>query len=246
MANTACKARGREVAVGVGAAHQVVERVHVPVFHGDHGHDLLGQHVQRIARGVDRLHVAPQHAAGHRGGLHHILPVGGEDAPAGGLAHQVAGAPDPLQALGHRLGRLELHHQIHRADVDAQLQRRGAHQRRQVARLERLLQGQARLLGHAAVVRADWVGMRPAPGPKHPDPLGHAAFDQRVGAERILCPSPHPPPSLTVGARLPPASPLARHLLVDPVGGALGQAAVVDEDEGGAVLADEIHHPRAR
>ena len=66
--------------------------------------------------------------------LDHVLAVGGKDAPLAGLAHQVAGAAHALQALGHRLGRLELHDQVDRADVDAQFQRRGADQGRQLAR----------------------------------------------------------------------------------------------------------------
>jgi hypothetical protein len=58
----------------------------------------------------------------------------------------MAGAPDALQTLRHRLGRLQLHDQVDRADVDAQFQRRSADQRRQRPRLERLLQRQPRLL----------------------------------------------------------------------------------------------------
>ncbi len=45
--------------------------------------------------------------------------------PTTDLAHLVPGAPDPLQAARHRAGRLDQHHQVDRAHVDAQLQRAG-------------------------------------------------------------------------------------------------------------------------
>ena len=52
-----------------------------------------------------------------------------DDAAAGG-ADGVAGAADALHAAGDRRRRLDLHHQIDRAHVDAQLERRGGDQRR--------------------------------------------------------------------------------------------------------------------
>ena len=166
----------RQLAIRVGAAEQGVEFIDLPFLHRDHSHDLLRQNIERVARRVDRLDLAAQHAAGHRRRLHDVLAMRGEDAPAAGLADEMAGAAHALQALRHRLGRLQLHDEIDRADVDAQFQRRRADERRQRARLERLLQRQPRLLGHAAVVGADGVGMRPAPRAKHAHAFGDAAF----------------------------------------------------------------------
>jgi hypothetical protein len=66
-------------------------------------------------------------------------------------AHLVPGAPDALQPRGHRGRCLDLHHQVHRAHVDAQLQRRRGHDARAASpRFEPLLDLLARLLGDAS------------------------------------------------------------------------------------------------
>ena len=210
-----------QVVVGIGAAHAGRRAPPRPSLDRDHGHDLLRQHVQRLARRVRRLDLAAQHPAGDGRRLDHVLAVGGEDAPHAGLSHQVAGAAHALQALGHRLGRLELHDQVHRADVDAQFQGRGADQGRQLARLELAFQLQAGLFGDAAVVDADRAAVAsPLAGGHHAHALDHAALDQARGFARGF----------------------GGDLLVEAVGRALGQAAVVGKDERGLVLADQRQH----
>ena len=59
---------------------------------------------------------------------------------------------------GDRLGRLDLEHEVHGAHVDAQLERRGGHEARQLARLQQVLDHQALLARERAVVRAGDVG----------------------------------------------------------------------------------------
>jgi hypothetical protein len=183
--------------------------------------------------------------------------VGGEDAPAARLPDEMARTPDALQTLRHRLRRLQLDDQVHRPDVDAQLQRRGADQRRQRPGLERLLQRQPRLLGDAAVVGADRVGLRPPPCTEHADALGDAACveagaagcvlrgarGEGRGARRVGF---FPTPNLQISQSLILAPPLAPRpsLLVDPIRRAFRQPPVVDEDQGGAVLVDEIDDAR--
>jgi hypothetical protein len=66
----------------------------------------------------------------------------------------VAGAADALQAAGDGLGGLDLQDEVHGAHVDAELERRGGHQARQLARLEQLLDHGALLPGERAVVGA--------------------------------------------------------------------------------------------
>ena len=60
-----------------------------------------------------------------------------------------------LQERGDAARRTDLAHEIHVADIDAQLQRRGRHQHLQLAGLELLLGIQPQLLGQRAVVRGD-------------------------------------------------------------------------------------------
>ena len=62
--------------------------------------------------------------------------MGRVDAPFARLPHEMTGAAYPLQALGHRFGRLQLDNQIDCANVDAQFQRGGADERRQTASLQ--------------------------------------------------------------------------------------------------------------
>ena len=148
--------------------------------------------------------------------------MGGEKAPVAGLAHQVAGAADPLQAAGYALGRLELDHQVDVADVDAQLQRRGAHQRRQAALLEGPLQVQAGLAADAAVVGAERPGD------------GAGALDTQVRGHAVL----RSAPRAVLAARL-----ARQPQVVEPVGGAFRLAAAVGKDQRRVVGLDQIHAP---
>ena len=139
----------------VGPAHQLVQLGRLPlVAAGGHGHHVLGQHVERVARHHGVLDLAVAHAAGDHRALEQVGAELGEDPALGHLAHAVAGAADALEAGGHRLGRLHLQHQVHRAHVDAQLQRGGGHQAGQVAGLEQVLDHQALLAGQRPVVGA--------------------------------------------------------------------------------------------
>ena len=104
----------------------------------------------------------------------------------------VARAADALEQGRDRARRPELDHQIDRADVDAELERRGRHDDPERARLEPLLGVEPSGAGEAPVVRRYRVG---------PEPLAEG------------------------------------------VGGPLGEAAGVHEDEGGAVGADEVGDP---
>ena len=69
-----------------------------PVVDSDHRDDLLGQHVQRLARVVDRLDLARPHPLRHDGCLDEIAPVAREDLPDARLADLVARTADPLQS----------------------------------------------------------------------------------------------------------------------------------------------------
>ncbi len=87
------------------------------------GDELLGEHVERLARHPRVLDLAPAHAIDHDRGLEQVAAVLGDEAAERGHVHLVAGAADALQAGGDRLGRLHLHDQVDRAHVDAELER---------------------------------------------------------------------------------------------------------------------------
>ena len=78
-----------------------------------------------------------------------------------GICLDLHDTPHPLEAARHRLRRLDLDHQIDRAHVDPQLERRGRDQAGQLPRLQHLLDHQPLLVRERAVVRAgDLDGLR--------------------------------------------------------------------------------------
>ena len=78
----------------------------------------------------------------------------GKMRPVRHLADAVAGAADALQPARDRLRRLDLEHEVDGAHVDAELERRGRDQARQLAGLELLLDDQPLLARERAVVGA--------------------------------------------------------------------------------------------
>ena len=178
-----------EGGVGRGLADEGEERAGVPGVHGDHGDDLLGEDVERIARVVDGLHLAGVHGARDGGAGDEIAAVFGEDDGGAGAADVVAGAADALHAAGDGGRRFDLHDEIDGAHVDAEFERGRGDEAAQRAHLEAVFDFLALVGGDAAVVGAH----------------------QGVAGE-----------------------------FVDGAGDALGEAAAVDEDEGGGVGADEF------
>ena len=121
---------------------------------GGHRDDLLGEHVERVARDDGRLDQALAHALGDDRALEQVGAELGEDAALGGVADVVAGAADALQAAGDRLRRLDLQHEVDGAHVDAELEARGGDQARQLAGLELVLDHEPLLARQRAVVGA--------------------------------------------------------------------------------------------
>ena len=175
-----------------------------------HRDDLLGQHVERVARHDGRLDLPFSHPLDHDGGLEEVGAELGEDPPLRDLAHAVPGAPYALEAAGDGLRRLHLEHQVHRAHVDPELERRCGHQAGQLTGLEQLLDHQALLAGQRAVV-----------GPRDLD--GRVVRRTRAVARSAAC----------LGGAL-------SRQLVEAHGQPLGAAAVVHEHDRRAVLLDQV------
>ncbi|PSK67650.1 hypothetical protein B0E53_00297 [Micromonospora sp. MH33] len=137
---------------GSRAADQHGEVAEPPRLQGHHRHDLLGQHVQWVARVVQLLDGARAHPLGDHGAGEQVAAVLREDHAPGDRADLVPGPADPLQAGGDARRGLDLHDQVDRAHVDAQLQAGGGDHGRELPGLERLLDVLALLAGDAAVV----------------------------------------------------------------------------------------------
>ncbi len=122
----------------------------------------------------DRVQAARAHAAQQRRALDQLVARGGVEAPLRRGAAGVARAPDALEERREAARRADLASQLDRADVDAELERRGGHQDFQVARPQPGLQPQAAVLRQAAVVGRDLV-LADALGQQVGEPLGEPA-----------------------------------------------------------------------
>ena len=135
-------------------SHGAVEIVDRPSLHRRHRHELLREHVERIARIAGRFHLALPHRRGDRGARHQVAAKLRKDDAFADLTDAVAGAADALQAARHRRRRLDLDHQVDRAHVDAELERRGRDQRAQVAALQQIFDLGALRARQRAMMRA--------------------------------------------------------------------------------------------
>ena len=199
--------------------------VDLPVVHRDHRDDLLGEHVERVARDAQFLDLArrasaappPPTAPGRPG-------TWGRNA-AGHVADVVAGPADALQAAGHRRRRLDLDDQVHRAHVDAEFQAGGGDHGGQPAGLQRLLDLRSAPAGRPS--RGGPGRPRRARPPRSPDAMiwaGGAACRRR-GQPGLVA-----------------ACPLGGEL-VEPGAEPLGQTSGVGEHDRGTVLLDQVEHP---
>ena len=146
-----------EVAVGPGAAERGEEVTLRPWLGHAGRHHLLGQDVQGTGRRGRAVQQAVAHAAQERRALDQLVEGQREEPPLGDAGQRVPRAAHPLQEGRDRPRGPDLHHEVHLADVDPQLQRGGGHQRAQPARLQPLLGVQPALAGEAAVVAGDGV-----------------------------------------------------------------------------------------
>ena len=105
-----------------GPPEQGIEVVDIPVVHGDRGHDLLRQDVERVARVSAGFDPRLVHRAGDGGARDEIASKFRDDDPAAGSADRVSGATDALHAAGDRRWRLDLYDQVDGSHVDAELE----------------------------------------------------------------------------------------------------------------------------
>ena len=85
-----------------GSSDEREQVVDVPRVDSQHGHDLLGEDVEGVARHVQRLDLPGAHAFGDDGGLDEVAAVLREDHALADGPDLVAGAADALQPAGHR------------------------------------------------------------------------------------------------------------------------------------------------
>ena len=110
-----------DVGEGVGAASHGGDRIDrgPALVARHHRHDLLAQHIDRVARNPRLLDRTLEHALGHDGGAQQVATELREDAALRRLAHLMSGTADALQSTGHARRRLNLHYEIDSTHVDA-------------------------------------------------------------------------------------------------------------------------------
>ena len=150
-----------QIAVGIGATEQRKQFVFVPILQRDFGGDLLREHVERFLGNDQMIEFFAPNCIQQRSTFDQIVAGLRKQTPLGQRADGVAGASHALQKRRDGVRRTELTHQIHIADVDAQLQRSGRNQRLQFAALQALLGVQPLFLRHAAVVRGHGLFTEP-------------------------------------------------------------------------------------
>ena len=146
--------RARELGERIRAPHELVQVVDGDLLVGGDRDDLLREDVERVARDDGLLDAAFEHALDDDGRLEQVGAELREDAALGDRAEVVTGAPDTLQAAGDRLRRLHLDDEVDRTHVDAELERRGRDETRNLSRLQQLLDLDALLARERPVVCA--------------------------------------------------------------------------------------------
>ena len=128
-----------EVAIRIGAAEHVVERVFFPRLGSAAGDDLLHEHVDGLRRNFELVEFAGAHLADERGLFQQIVARGGEEAAFGNGSAPVAGAADALHGDGNGARGADLADEVDVADVDAEFERGGGDQDLDLAALQALL-----------------------------------------------------------------------------------------------------------
>jgi hypothetical protein len=209
-----------QVGVGSGLAHQVVERADFPLAGRRHlGHHLLGEDVQRSRRRLQDIEMSGPDPGQERRALDQLVAGEWVEASGGRALPVVIGPPHPLEEGADGPGRPDLAHQLHRSDIDAQLERGGGHQGPQITGPQSLLDDPASGGRQTAM-----VGGHLQSG-IHPVDVGDGAT---VGPEAVGGPEAVVGGLIGCVGRSQPQG----QLMGDP----LGHLAGVDEDQRGAVL----------
>ena len=116
--------------------------------------DLLGEDVERVPRDTRLLDLPVSHRPRDDCTLEKIGPILREDPPLRDRVQVVPRATDALEAPGDRLRALDLDHEVDRAHVDAELERRRGDEARDLPGLQELLDDDSLLARERAVVRA--------------------------------------------------------------------------------------------
>ena len=90
----------RQAAEGIRLPNPAKEGIHLPVFHRDHRHDLLGQHVEAIHRDLQRFDAAGGHFCGENSLAEQVRNRLGNEPALTLLPDEMTGPSDTLERAG--------------------------------------------------------------------------------------------------------------------------------------------------
>ena len=147
----------RKIAIGPRAPRQIEEAVLRPGLDGAGRHDLLSEDVERLRRRRRPVEGALADAPQQGGAFDELVERQRKDAAARHARKTVAGAPDALEERRDRTRGPDLDDEVHVADVDAELERRGGDEGPEGPCLQALLGIQPTRLREASVVAGDGI-----------------------------------------------------------------------------------------
>ena len=122
-------------------------------------HDLLSQHIERVAQKAAGLDEALAHAAYHHRRLQQIATMLRVQRALAGLADAVPGTADALQPTRDGARRLDLNNEIDCPHVDTQLEAAGGDDGPQLAALQLVLDDHPLLTRQRTMVRLDELAL---------------------------------------------------------------------------------------
>jgi hypothetical protein len=115
-----------EPGIGGGGADLLVKVLDGEGFGAGHAEHVLAKHVERALPGVRRVLGRLVHRVEGGGAFEDLEAVRGDEVGLGGLVHAVIRAADALHDPARPFRRADVHHEVHVAPVDAEVEGRGA------------------------------------------------------------------------------------------------------------------------
>src|SRR5262245_23563849 len=112
----------RQLAIWICRAEQLKELLLFPIFGSSTSDNSLAKNIQWLWRYNQPIQFAATHTAEHRCALHQLVSSQWEQSAFRQAATLMSGAANSLQQCGQRTSRAKLTNQLHRTNIDPQLQ----------------------------------------------------------------------------------------------------------------------------
>jgi hypothetical protein len=147
--------RAGQVAVGISAAKDIVERVFFPRLGTAAGDHLLHENIDGLGRNFELIKLSGPHLADERSLLEQIVASGSEKSALGNGSAPVAGPANALHGHGNGACCADLADEVDVADVDTKFERGSSDEYFYLPIFQSLLGVEAEVAREAAVMRSD-------------------------------------------------------------------------------------------